>query len=150
MPIVTPTLNLPLSATTTKSAAPVAPAPAPLAMPAPVATPSAPAAPSATVTLSPQALSLAAGSHPATPSTTGAAPAVAVAHDGSVYESLKSGISNAVTDVEDAIASGAHAVVDGVEHALSTTNDIAKGILELPFAAVSKGCDAVGSLIDEL
>ena len=152
MPIVTPTLNLPQPTTTTstKTATPAIPAPAPLA--APVATPGTPAAPSATVTLSPQALSLAAASHPAASGTTSAAsaPAPVAPHDGSVYESLKMGISNAVTDVEDAIASGAHAVVDGVEHTLSTANDIAKGILELPFAALSKASDGVGALIDEL
>nr|MDP9124382.1 hypothetical protein [Pseudomonadota bacterium] len=71
-------------------------------------------------------------------------------HDGSVYDSLKSGIATAVTDVGAAIAGGAHAVVDGVETTLSTANKVAKGILELPFAALAKGCDAVGSLIDEL
>ena len=49
-----------------------------------------------------------------------------------------------------AIAGGAHAVVDGVESAVSTVHKVVKGALELPFAAVSKGCDAVGSLIDEL
>ena len=151
MPIVTPTLNLPQPATlsSAKPATPVAPAAAALAAPAPA--PKAFDTPSATVTLSPQALSLAAASHPASSSTAGAAPAPApVAHDGSVYESLKNGISTAVTDVEDAIAGGAHAVVDGVEHTLSTANDIAKGILELPFAALSKASDAVGALIDEL
>ena len=117
-----------------------------------VPSPGTPAAPSATVTLSPQALSLAAASHPASSSMpSAAAPTPApVAHDASVYESLKNGISSAVNDVEDAIASGANAVVDGVEHTLSTANDIAKGILELPFAAVSKSCDAVGALIDKL
>ena len=153
MPIVTPTLNLPQPTTTssTKVATPAIPAPAPIV--APASTASTPAAPSTTVTLSPQALSLAAASHPASSSTTGAASAPApapVAHDGSVYESLKMGISNAVTDVEDAIASGASAVVEGVEHTLSTANDIAKGILELPFAVVAKSSDAVGALIDKL
>jgi hypothetical protein len=153
MPIVTPTLNLPQPSTTssTKTASPAIPAAAPIA--APVSTASTPAAPSTTVTLSPQALSLAAASHPASSSTPGAtaAPTPApVAHDGSVYESLKNGISSAVNDVEDAIASGANAVVDGVEHTLSTANDIAKGILELPFAVVAKSSDAVGALIDKL
>ena len=76
-------------------------------------------------------------------------PAPAV-HDNSVYESLKNGISTAFTDVGGAIADGAHAVVDGGETTLSTANKVAKGVLELPFAAVAKGCDAVGSLIDEL
>jgi hypothetical protein len=71
-------------------------------------------------------------------------------HDSSVYESLKSGISTAVTDVGDAIVGGAHAVVDGVETAVSTVHDVAKGIVELPFAAVAKACDAAGALIDEL
>ena len=152
MPIVTPTLNLPQPTTSSaKTASPAIPAAAPIA--APVSTASTPAAPSTTVTLSPQALSLAAASHPASSSTTGAASAPApapAAHDGSVYESLKMGISNAVTDVEDAIASGASAVVEGVEHTLSTANDIAKGILELPFAVVAKSSDAVGALIDKL
>ena len=154
MPTITPTLNLPqppVSSARTSAAAtpPAAPATAPA--PAPAAS-----APSTTVTLSPQAMSAAwAASHPsASTSSTSPAPdaqaAAPAAHDGSVYESLKSGISTAVTDVGDAIAEGAHAVVDGVETTLSTANKVAKGILELPFAAVSKGCDAVGSLIDEL
>lgn len=72
------------------------------------------------------------------------------AHDGSVYESLKDGISTAVADVGGAISTGAHAVVEGVETTLSTANKVATGILELPFAAVAKACDAAGALIDEL
>ena len=52
--------------------------------------------------------------------------------------------------VEDAISSGAHAVVDGVETVVSTANKVAKGIVELPFAAVSRACDAAGALIDKL
>ncbi len=153
MPTITPTLNLPQppvsSARTSAAATPpaataAAPAPAPAA-----------SVPSTTVTLSPQAMSAAwAASHPSASTGTSPAPdaqaAPPAAHDSSVYESLKSGISTAVTDVGDAIAEGAHAVVDGVETTLSTANKVAKGILELPFAAVSKGCDAVGSLIDEL
>jgi hypothetical protein len=71
-------------------------------------------------------------------------------HDGSLYDSLKHGISTAVTDVGDAIAGGAEAVVDGVETAVSTVHTVAKGIVELPFAAVAKACDAVGAVIDEL
>jgi hypothetical protein len=154
MPMVTPTLNLPQSpASSTK-------APAPAAAAAAAATPAAPApspaAPSSVVSLSPQALSAAyAASHPtASSSSASAAPAPAAtlpaAHDGSLYDSLKNGLSTAVTDVGDAVAAGAHAVVDGVETTLSTANDIVKGALELPFAAVSKSCDAVGALIDEL
>ena len=146
MPMVTPSLNLPQPALSSATA-PKAAAPAPALPTAP------PTPPSATVTLSPQAMSaLSSSSHPSssTPaaSTPAAAPAPA-AHDGSVYESLKSGISTAVSDVGDAIASGAHAVVDGVETTLSSANKVATGILELPFAAVSKACDAVGGLIDE-
>jgi hypothetical protein len=76
--------------------------------------------------------------------------AAPVQHDGSVYESLKHGISTAVTDTGDVIAAGAHAVVDGVETAVSTVHKVAKGIVELPFAAVAKACDAAGALIDEL
>jgi hypothetical protein len=75
---------------------------------------------------------------------------VPAADDSSVYESLKNGITTAVTDVGDAIAEGAHAVVDGVETTLSTAHKLAKGILELPFAAVSRASDAVGTLIDKL
>ena len=121
------------------------------AVPAPaVAAPAAPAsptpAPSTTVSFSPQAM---AASH-SSPAPAAPAAAVAVSQDGSVYEALKSGISSAVTDVGDAIAGGAHAVVDGVETALSTANKVVKGTLELPFAAVSKAADAVGALIDEL
>ena len=153
MPMVTPTLNLPQP-----PAAPAKPAPAMAAPPA-AAVPATktPDAPSTTVTLSPQAMSAAyATSHPSSssssptsgaPATQDAAPAV---HDGSVYDALKNGFSTAVTDVGDAIAGVAHAVVDGVETTVSTANKVAKGIVELPFAAVAKGCDAVGSLIDEL
>jgi hypothetical protein len=72
------------------------------------------------------------------------------AHAASMYESLKSGISTGVADIGDAIADGAHAVVEGVETTLSTANKVATGILELPFAVVAKGCDAMGGLIDEL
>jgi hypothetical protein len=155
MTMVTPTLNLPQPpASSTKASAPAAAAVATPAAPAP-----APSAPSSVVSLSPQALSAAyAASHPTAssssspPASTAAAPAAPLpaAHDGSLYDALKHGISSAVTDVGDAIAAGAHAVVDGVETTLSTANDVVKGTLELPFAAVSKGCDAVGALIDEL
>ena len=154
MPMVTPTLNIPQpGASSTKAATAVIAPSATAAAPAPAA--KAPDTPSTTVTLSPQAISAAyAVSHPSAPapaSSTPAAPSPApTVADASVYESLKNGISTAVTDVGDAIADGAHAVVDGVETALSTANKVAKGILELPFAAVAKGCDAVGSLIDEL
>ncbi len=153
MPIVTPTLNLPqpaASSTASSKAPPAAPAPAlPMSN---AAQGKMPDAPSTTVTLSPQAMSaLASSGHPASPSSTApaAAPAPA-AHDGSVYDSLKTGISSAVTGVENAISGGAHAVVDGVETTLSTANKVATGLLELPFAAVAKACDAVGGLIDEL
>ena len=154
MSMVTPTLNIPQPGASSTKAAAAAVAPPVVAAATPALATKAPDAPSATVTLSPQALSAAyAASHPSsTASSTPAAaavPAPAVA-DGSVYESLKNGISTAVTDVGDAIAGGAHAVVEGVETTISTVNKVAKGILELPFAAVSKGCDAVGSLIDEL
>jgi len=153
MPTVTPSLTLPqptLSpALAPKPAAPAAAAPAPAtAAPSPASAPASPA-PSATVTLSPQALSaMAAASHPAASPATPAP--VALSHDGSVYEALKSGISTAVTGVGDAIADGAHAVVDGVETALSTANKVVVSTLELPFAAVSKACDAVGAVIDKL
>ncbi len=150
--MLTPTLNLPqptVNSAPAKAASPAPAAPAAAAMPAAAAAP----APSTTVSLSPQAMSLAAAPHPAPPSSAGssAAPAAApVAHESSIYESLKNGISTAFTDVEDAISGGAHAVVDGVETALSTAHDVAKGIVELPFAAVSKAADAAGALIDRL
>ena len=151
MPMVTPTLNIPQPGAPSTKAATAVIAPPVAAAPAPAT--KAPDAPSTTVTLSPQAISAAyAVSHPSTtasPTPAAAVPAPAAA-DASVYESLKNGISAAVTDVGDVIAEGAHAVVDGVETTLSTANKVAKGILELPFAAVAKGCDAVGSLIDEL
>jgi hypothetical protein len=155
MPTVTPTLNLPQAPLSASAFAKTTAAPA-VAPPAPAATPAASApAPSATVTLSPQALSaMAAASRPASPS---AAPASSdssgtpvATHDVSMYESLKNGISSAVSGVEDAISSGAHAVVDGVETAVSTAHDVAKGIVELPFAAVSRACDAAGALIDKI
>jgi len=153
MPMVTPTLNIPQPSVASAKAAAAAATP-PAATPASAAPATkAPDAPSTTVTLSPQAMSAAyAASHPssAASSTPAAAAPAPAATDGSVYESLKNGISAAVTDVGDAIAGGANAVVDGVETTLSTANKVAKGILELPFAAVAKGCDAVGSLIDEL
>ena len=153
MPMVTPTLNIPQpSAPSTKTAVAAATPPA-IAAAAPAPATKAADVPSTTVTLSPQAMSAAyAASHPspAAPSTPPAPTPAQPEHDGSVYDSLKSGIATAVTDVGDAIAGGAHAVVDAVETTLSTANKVAKGILELPFAALAKGCDAVGSLIDEL
>ncbi len=154
MPMVTPTLNLPQLVTSSKAAA-AAPAAAPVASTASAA--KLPDVPSTTVTLSPQAMSaLASSEHPASfpgPATTSSMPSAAppvATHDGSVYESLKNGISTAVADVGGAISTGAHAVVEGVETTLSTANKVATGILELPFAAVSKACDAAGALIDEL
>jgi hypothetical protein len=152
--MISPSLNINLpSSTASSSAAKAATPPAPTAAAAPAPAPAASAlpAPSTTVTLSPQAL---AASHASPPSNaaTGAPtpPPAPVQHDSSVYDSLKNGISTAVTDVGDVIAEGAHAVVDGVETAVSTVHNVAKGIVELPFAAVAKACDAAGALIDEL
>jgi hypothetical protein len=147
MPIVTPTLNLPQptlsAASPARTAAAAAPAPAIALAPAPKA----PDVPSATVTLSPQALSaMAAENHVSSPSPT--TPTPTAVHDASLYESLKTGIASAATDVGDAIENGAHAVVDGVESTLSTAHKVAKGMLELPFAAVAKACDAAGAIID--
>jgi hypothetical protein len=146
MSLVTPTLNLPTFAASTKPvAAPVAP-PAPAAVPA-----KAPDVPSATVTLSAQAQSaLTAAAHAAPAPAPSAAPVATppAAHDSSVYDMLKNGIAGAVTDVEDAISAAGHAVVDGVETTLSTANKVAQGIVELPFAAVAKVCDAAGAIID--
>ena len=152
MPMVTPTLNLPQPATS--SAASAKPAGLPSMTPPPAAsTPALPPAPSTTVTLSPQAMSALAASHPSTASSTSSPSSSSAAapapQSDSVYDSLKSGISTAVEDVGDAIAGGAHAVVDGVETVLSDANKVATGILELPFAAVSKAADAVGALIDK-
>jgi hypothetical protein len=150
MPMVTPTLNLPLStSSSTASMKAAAATPAPAALPTPAAMPS---IPSTTVTLSPQALSAMAASHaapppPSSPSSTAPAPAPAPT-DSSIYDSIKNGIANAVGDVGDAIEGGAHAVVDGVETVLSTANNVVKGALELPFAAVAKVCDAAGDIID--
>jgi hypothetical protein len=142
MPTVTP----PSVASSMRAAAAAAPAPA---------TPTAAASdsPSTTVTLSPAAQSMAA-SHaspapsPSTTSTSAAAPAAPAPHESSIYDSIKNGLEEAVSDVGDAIAGGAHAVVEGVETTLSTIHDVAKGTLELPFAVVAKACDAVGSLIE--
>ena len=152
MPMVSPTLNLPQPPVSTKPAAAAVTPPA--APAAPVLATKAPDVPSSTVTLSPQAMSAAyAISHPSTSTTASVASATPTTapetHDSSVYESLKNGISTAVTDVGDAIAGGAHAVVDGVETVVSTANKVVTGALELPFAAVAKGCDAVGALIDK-
>ncbi len=154
MTTITPTLNLappPASSTASTKAATATPPPA--ATPAPVPAPKAPDIPSTTVTLSPQAMSaMAAASHPSAPPSSSAtstttAPAAA-ANDGSVYESLKNGIASAVGDVGDAIEGGAHAVVEGVETTISTANKVVQGILELPFAAAAKVCDAAGAIID--
>jgi hypothetical protein len=161
MSMVTPTLNLPppaLASTAAKpalstSASSTSSTPATASTPpAPGAPSAAPAVPSTTVTLSPQAQSaFAAASHPAPSSAAATAPAAAtVAHDSSVYESLKNGISTAVGDVGDVIAGGAEAVVDGVETTLSTANKIVQGALGLPFAAAAKVCDAAGAIISEL
>jgi hypothetical protein len=142
MPTVTP----PSVASSMRAAAAAAPAPA-----APTAAAS--DSSSTTVTLSPAAQSMAA-SHaspapsPSTSSTSAAAPATPEPHESSIYDSIKNGLEEAVSDVGDAIAGGAHAVVDGVETTLSTIHDVAKGTLELPFAVVAKACDAVGSLIE--
>jgi hypothetical protein len=153
MPMVSPSLNLPTPSTS--SSASMKPAGAPLlpALPAAPTPPALPSAPSTMVTLSPQAMSLA-SSHAPSPSSSmssesSSSPAPA-AQGGSIYDSLKNGISAAIDDVGDAIAGGAHAIVSGVETALSTANDVATGIVELPFAAVAKTCDAAGALIDEL
>ena len=151
MPMVSPTVNLPTPA--------AAAAPAPLAPLPPLAPPVSnaaqakmPDAPSTTVTLSPQAMSaMAASAHPSSSSAASGSTAPApVTHDGSLYDSIKNGISHAIDDVEGAISGGAHAVVDGVETTLSTANKVATGIVELPFAAVAKACDAAGALIDKL
>jgi len=148
MPMVSPTLNLPqpgVSSSAAARTANVAPPPAPAAAAAPPAR--TPDLPGTIVTLSPQALSaLSAADHPAS-----AVPiAPALAHGSSGYESLKSSISTAARDVGDAVADGAHAVVEGVETTLSMAHKVTKGALELPFAVVAKGCDAMGGLIDEL
>jgi len=150
--MITPSLNINLpssggASTAAKAVMPPPAAPAPTPAPAPAAP-----APSATVTLSPQALAASHASSSPGNSAMGAPsqPPAPIQHDSSVYESLKNGISTAVTDVGDVIAEGAHAVANGVETAVSTVHDVAKGIVELPFAAVAKACDAAGALIDEL
>jgi hypothetical protein len=147
MPTVSPTFNQPQPGVSSSAAgrtANIAPSPLPAAASAPPAR--MPDPPSATVTLSPQALSALAAGDP----TASAHPIAPGPHAASAYESLKSGISTAAHDVGDAVADGAHAVVEGVEATLSTANKVAKGALELPFALVAQGCDAVGGLIDEL
>ncbi len=163
MSMVTPTLNLPQPAPASTAAKPAlststpstsATSSTPSTPPAPGTPSSPPAVPSTTVTLSPQAQSAyTAASHPAAaPSSAAAtAPAAAiVAHDASVYDSLKNGISTAVGDVGDVIVGGAQAVVDGVENTLSAANKIVQGALGLPFAAAAKVCDAAGAIISEL
>jgi len=155
MPMVSPTLNLPQSSLSS-TASTKAGASMPLSAALPATTPApATSIPSTTVTLSAQAMSaLAAANHPAaspppSSSTPSSTPAPAPEpQDSSIYDSLKNGIAAAVGDVGDAIEGGAHAAVDGVETVLSTVNDVAKGILELPFAAVAKACDAAGDVID--
>ena len=146
MPMVTPTLNLAPPPVSTKAAAATPPAAAATAPPT--------TAPSTTVTISPQAISaMAAASHPnpspasTNPSTSSATPAPEP-HDGSVYDALKHGIASAIGDVGEAIEGGAHAIVEGVETTVSTANKMVQGVLELPFAAVAKVCDAAGAIID--
>lgn len=153
MPMVTPSLNLPTPSTSSSASMKPAGTPPLPALPAAPTPPTLPSPPSTTVTLSSQGMSLA-SSHASSPSSStsgtsspGPAPA---AQGGSIYDSLKNGISAAIDDVGDAIAGGAHAIVSGVETALSTANDVAVGIVELPFAAVAKTADAAGALIDEL
>ncbi len=153
MPMVTPSLNLPMPSTSSSASMKPAGAPPLPALPAASTPPALPSAPSTTVTLSPQAMSLASGHAPSPSGTASAASSSSPAADepgGSVYDSLKNGIAAAIDDVEGAISGGAHAIVSGVETALSTANKVATGIVELPFAAVAKTCDAAGALIDEL
>ena len=154
MPMVTPSLNLPTPSTSSSASMKPPGLMPPPALPAAPTLPSLPSPPSTTVTLSSQGMSLASGHSSSSPSSSasgtsspGPAPA---AEGGSIYDSLKNGIAAAIDDVGDAIAGGAHAIVSGVETALSTANNVAVGIVELPFAAVAKTADAAGALIDEL
>jgi hypothetical protein len=109
-------------------------------------TPNAPA--SSTVTLSDQARSAlaSASSSPAAPAP--ASTAVASAAGPSTYESMKAGIVGAVDDIEDIASEGLHAVTNGVETLVSSANTLVRGVLDSPFVAVSKMCDAAGAVID--
>lgn len=150
MSMVTPTLTLaPPPSAPSASAKAAAAASIPAATPTAAPKPS--SVPSTTVTLSPEAMSaMAAASYLSAPPSASAEPVAPAPQDHSVYESLKNGIASAVADVGLAIEGGAHAVVDGVEAVVSTANKTVQGILELPFAAVAKTCDAAGAVIDAI
>jgi len=133
MSMVTPTLTL---------------APPPSAPSASAKAAAAASIPAATPTAAPKPSSV--PSHLSAPPSASAEPVAPAPQDHSVYESLKNGIASAVADVGLAIEGGAHAVVDGVEAVVSTANKTVQGILELPFAAVAKTCDAAGAVIDAI
>jgi hypothetical protein len=117
------------------------------------------APPSSMVTLSDQARSTIDGAVMAASATsTGNASSVPLsapvappeASGPSTYESMKRGIAAAVGEVEDVAGAGLHAVVNGVETAVSSANSLVRGVLDSPFVIVSKVCDAAGAVIDEL
>jgi hypothetical protein len=101
---------------------------------------------SSTVTLSDQARSALNLSQSApVPAPTGGAAA-----GPSTYEAMKTGVVNAVDDIENMASDGVHAVVNGVETLVSSANTFVRGVLDSPFVAVSKICDAAGAVIDEI
>jgi hypothetical protein len=109
--------------------------------------------PSSTVTLSPQALSLSNASHPgsaAVPGAPGPSLAPLPGPSSSVYESLKNGISTAVSDVGEAVAGGAHLLAEGVETVSSAADTAIHGVVDLPFAVIGKACDAAGAVLDAI
>ena len=97
------------------------------------------APPSATVTLSDRALDALHGNG-----------ASSSASSSSVYTSLKNGIEAAVDGVENAVSDSAHWLVDGAVSAVTTVDHVVHGVVDLPFVAVSKTCDAIGSVLDAI
>jgi hypothetical protein len=134
--ITTPTVS---SATTSSGTSAT---PTPLAAPNKSSTTGPESAPGTTVTLSDQARNALAGTANMSASADGAEPFT--------YESMKRGVASAVGEIEDAASDGFHSVVRGLETVASSANSLLRGVLESPFVAVSKVCDAVGSVIDEL
>jgi hypothetical protein len=121
----------------------------------PGAAPTTAAPPGSTVTLSDQARS--AIDNASTASNSGNAPlpltmpaSTPAASGPSTYESMKRGIVAAVDEVEDVASDSFHAVVNGVETAVSSANSLVRGVLDSPFVVISKICDAAGAAIDEI
>jgi hypothetical protein len=106
--------------------------------------------PGTTVTLSAQAMNALNRADSST--TTPATHAAAQPSDSSssVYDSLKKGITTAVDDVGEAASDSVHWLANGVGSVFSAADTLAHGIVDLPFAAVGKVCDAAGAVLDAI